>query len=585
MTHLTNDAATFKDDLMDGLVAAYARYVERVPGASGVQRRGGPVPGKVSVIIGGGSGHYPAFAGTVGAGLAAAAVVGDVFTSPSTEQAYRVGRALDGGAGVLFSFGNYAGDVMNFGVAEQRLRADGVDCRTVLVTDDVASGDAKEPELRRGIAGDFVVFKVAGAAAERGDDLDTVERLARLANDRTRTLGVAFAGCTVPGADEPLFTVEPGQMEVGLGIHGEPGVSTTGLVSARELVPLLLDPLLEERPDDADGRVALLVNGLGATKYEELFCLAAGLFPALAEHGLTPVLPEVGELVTSLDMAGCSLTICWLDDELEELWSAPADTPAFRRGSVERLGPSADDPQVPAVEPQASAHADETSSAEPDESARACAGTVRDALRAMRDVVVEGEQELGRIDAVAGDGDHGSGMARGLRAAVAAAEAATEGAGAGPGTVLREAGAALADKAGGTSGVLWGAMLTALGDRFGDETAPDDDTLVAGIRDAADAVQRLGRCRPGDKTMLDALLPFAETLAERLDAGDDRATAWAAGAARAAEAAEATAELTARVGRARPLAERSIGTPDPGAVSMAWCLRAVADQAARGEAT
>src|SRR6185436_18472842 len=133
----------------------------------------------------------------------------------------------------------------------------------------------------RGIAGDFVVFKVAGAAAERGDDLDTVERLALLANDRTRTLGVAFAGCTVPGADEPLFTVEPGQMEVGLGIHGEPGVSTTGLVSARELVPLLLDPLLEERPDDADGRVALLVNGLGATKYEELFCLAAGLFPAL----------------------------------------------------------------------------------------------------------------------------------------------------------------------------------------------------------------------------------------------------------------------------------------------------------------
>jgi dihydroxyacetone kinase len=576
VTHLSNDADTFKDDLMDGLVASYSRYVERVPDASGVQRRGGPVAGKVSLIIGGGSGHYPAFAGTVGAGLAAAAVVGDVFTSPSTEQAYRVGRALDGGAGVLFSFGNYAGDVMNFGVAEQRLRADGIDCRTVLVTDDVASADVGELEKRRGIAGDFVVFKVAGAAAERGDDLDSVERIARHANDRTRTLGVAFAGCTVPGADEPLFTVEPGQMEVGLGIHGEPGVSTTDVVSARDLVPLLLDPLLQEQPDDADGRVAVIVNGLGATKYEELFCLSASLFPALEERGLTPVLPEVGELVTSLDMAGCSLTLCWLDDALEELWSAPADTPAFRRGEISQLGPSGAD-STAKVEPQATEQADEPS-VEPDETALACARTVHSALQAMRDVVVEGEQELGRIDAVAGDGDHGSGMARGLRAAVEAADDSVD-AGRGPGTVLRTAGAALADKAGGTSGVLWGAMLTALGDRIGDETAPDDETLVAGIGDAAEAVQRLGQCEPGDKTMLDALLPFVETLAERLEAGDARQDAWHAAAGKADEAAQATAELAAKVGRARPLAERSIGTPDPGAVSMAWCLKAVAEHA------
>jgi dihydroxyacetone kinase len=507
VTHLTNDAATFKDDLVDGLVAAYSRYVERVPDASGVQRRGGPIPGKVSVIIGGGSGHYPAFAGTVGAGLAAAAVVGDVFTSPSTEQAYRVGRALDGGAGVLFSFGNYAGDVMNFGVAEQRLRADGIDCRTVLVTDDIASGDVKEPELRRGIAGDFVVFKIAGAAAERGDDLDTVERLALHANDRTRTLGVAFAGCTVPGADEPLFTVEPGTMEVGLGIHGEPGVSTRELVSARDLVPILLEPLLEERPDDADGRVAVVVNGLGATKYEELFCLAASLFPALDRSGLTPVLPEVGELVTSLDMAGCSLTLCWLDDELEELWSAPADTPAFRRGQVQSLGQAGNDPHAPRVRRQAAEKADGT--------------------------------------------------------------------GHGPATVLRSAGADLADKAGGTSGVLWGAMLTALGDRIGDQSAPDDDTLVAGLDDAAVAMQRLGRCKPGDKTMLDALLPFLETLRQRLDAGDGLVASWPAAASEAARAAQQTAELQARVGRARPLAARGVGTPDPGAVSMAWCLAAV----------
>ena len=221
------------------------------------------------------------------------------------------------------------------------------------------------------------MFKVAGAAAERGDDLDSVERVARHANDRTRTLGVAFAGCTVPGADEPLFTVEPGQMEVGLGIHGEPGVRTTD-AACRPATwsPLLLDPLLAGRPDDADGRVAVIVNGLGATKYEELFCLSASLFPALEERGLTPVLPEVGELVTSLDMAGCSLTLCWLDDELEELWSAPADTPAFRRGEVVAAGAVRDDATAPAARPQAEEQADEPSRSSPTSRRSRCAGTV-----------------------------------------------------------------------------------------------------------------------------------------------------------------------------------------------------------------
>lgn len=175
MAHVYNDPAEFKNDMVDGFVSAYSRYVERVPNASAVMRRGGPRAGKVSVIIGGGSGHYPAFCGTVGAGLADGAVIGDIFTSPSNEQAYRTGQALDGGAGVLFSFGNYAGDVMNFGAAEERLRADGIDCRTVLVTDDVASAPLDLQAKRRGVVGDFVVFKVAGAAADRGDSLDRVE--------------------------------------------------------------------------------------------------------------------------------------------------------------------------------------------------------------------------------------------------------------------------------------------------------------------------------------------------------------------------------------------------------------------------
>ncbi|WP_345399435.1 dihydroxyacetone kinase family protein, partial [Haloechinothrix salitolerans] len=348
MTRLFNDPARFRDDMVDGFVAAYARYVSRVSGASGVLRASGPVPGKVSVIVGGGSGHYPAFCGLVGPGFADGAVIGDIFTSPSAEQAYLVGKALDGGAGVLFSYGNYNGDVMNFGLAESRLRGEGIDCRTVVVTDDVASADTVE--RRRGIAGDFCVFKAAGAAADRGEAIAEVERIARKANDRTRTLGAAFAGCTFPGKTEPLFTVDPAKMELGLGIHGEPGVATTERLTATELAELLVERLLVERPADADGRAGVILNGLGSTKYEELFVVWKAVSARLAAAGIEVVSPEVGELVTSLDMAGCSLTLHWLDDELAELWDAPADTPAFRRGDVSGMAPR---PVAPSRETQA----------------------------------------------------------------------------------------------------------------------------------------------------------------------------------------------------------------------------------------
>ena len=282
-------------------------------------------------MVGGGSGHYPAFCGVVGTGFADGAVVGNVFTSPSTQEAYSVGRAASNGAGLLFSTGNYAGDVMNFTLAQQRLCDEGIDTRVVFVTDDIASAPVEEINKRRGIAGDFVVFKIAGAAAEAGYDLDGVERVARLANDRTRTLGVAFAGCTLPGADTPLFTVPDGQMGVGLGIHGEPGVAEADLPRAADLARRLVDGVLAEAPGNTT-RVGVILNGLGATKYEELFVVWRTVAPMLRDAGYTLVDPEVGELVTSLDMAGCSLTLVFLDDELETLWRAPADTPAYRKG-------------------------------------------------------------------------------------------------------------------------------------------------------------------------------------------------------------------------------------------------------------
>jgi dihydroxyacetone kinase len=568
---LYDDPATFAEDMLTGFLDVHAGSVVGVPG--GVVRADRPRPGKVGVVVGGGSGHYPAFCGVVGPGFADGAVVGNVFTSPSAAEAASVGRAVDAGAGVLLTTGNYAGDVMNFGLAVDRLRGEGIDARYFAVTDDVASAPPSEIEKRRGIAGDFTVFKAASAAAEEGYDLDGVERVARLANDRTRTLGVAFDGCTMPGATKPLFTVPAGMMGLGLGIHGEPGVAEQPMPTASELAATLVDGLLAEAPHGAGRRVAAILNGLGRTKYEELFIVWASVARRLREAQLEVVEPEVGELVTSLDMAGCSLTLMWLDEELERFWRAPADTPAYRKGSVGLDGGSAERrSDADAVRGPAAGISE---AGLLDEESGSCAARAVTAFAAIAESMAGMEEELGRIDAVAGDGDHGRGMVRGTAAARDAARAAQE-TGAGVGAVAIEAGDAWAAKAGGTSGVLWGAALAAFGRRLGNVGVPTPEAVAAAVADGYDAMVGLGKAQPGDKTMLDALLPFSESLTAAVGKGEDLWPAWDAAARQAGEAAQATASLRPKVGRARPLAERSVGTPDAGAISLAACLQTVA---------
>ena len=573
MTALFDDPATFTEDMLEGFADANAAHVARVPG--GVVRARRTRPGKVAVVVGGGSGHYPAFCGLVGSGFADGAVVGNVFTSPSTADALSVGRHANGGAGVLFITGNYAGDVMNFERAVEELSAEGLPARYLVVTDDVASAPESERAKRRGIAGDFTVFKVASAAAEAGYQLHDVVRAATAANDATRTLGVAFGGCTMPGAPGPLFAVEAGRMGVGLGIHGEPGIADADLPTAAELAELLVKRLLAEVPSSAGDKVAVILNGLGRTKYEELFVAWRTVSRLLRDSGLTVVEPEVGELVTSLDMAGCSLTITWLDEELERLWCAPADTPAYRKGALVR---EANGTALPRPEIGTTRLGSATAATVPpaDEPSRACAAVAVVGLRQMAGAVANAAARLGEIDAVAGDGDHGRGMVRGTNAALAAAGEAAE-AGAGLGTVLSAAGAAWAAEAGGTSGALWGAALRAAGAHLGDHGQPSSSDVVATVGTAYAAISRLGSARRGDKTMLDALGPFGESLAEAVSRGDPLADSWARAANTATEGAAATAQLRPKVGRARPLAERSVGTPDAGAVSMALCLKAVGD--------
>ena len=559
---LYNDPKAFRDEMIKGYVKAYPQYVTEVPG--GVVRSTKLPEGKIVVMNGGGSGHFPAFCGIVGDGFMDATVVGNIFTSPSTDDVYHVAKAIDNGTGIYIIGGNYAGDKMNFNLARDRLKAEGIDCRSFYITDDIASAKPEEKEKRRGNVGTFTVFKTAGAAAAEGVSFDELERITAKANARTRTMSVGLKGCTLPGEKEPLFHVPQGKMEVGQGIHGEPGVYEADVVSASEIAKLLCDRVLAEAPADDSKRIAVILDGLGSTKYEELFVVWNTVEQILTDRGYTLVEPQVGEFVTSLDMEGIALSIEYLDDELEKYWKAPADTPAFRKGNS----------TIAAHERRTyTEQADVTKKYEGATDASRKAGAyIKDALGRMKAMLAEKEEGLAKIDSVAGDGDHGRGMVKGSTFAYEAAEAAYDN-GAGAEDVLKEAGRAWAAKAGGTSGVLWGEALAKAGETLnGVYTA---DRAADAVQAAADRMTELGGAHVGDKTMLDTLVPFAAALRREADKGLSLKEAWRNAAADAEKAADETKNLLPKVGRARPQAERSLGTPDAGAVSMAMCIRTV----------
>lgn len=570
MSFISNDPARFSEEATAGFVAAHADLVRAVPG--GVARRTATPQGQVAVVIGGGSGHYPAFAGLVGPGLASGAAVGNVFASPSGQQVYNVAKAVENGGGVLLTCGNYAGDVLNFNQARDRLKAEGIAAETFFATDDISSAKPDEAEKRRGIAAALAVYKIASAAAEAGRSLDEVVALARRVNDNSRTLGVAFSGCTLPGASEPLFTVPAGRMGVGVGIHGEPGIDETDRLSSADLAAMLWDAVTAEKPAGAGDRALIFVNGLGSVKNEELFILFNDIRALAERDGVQAAGVEVGELVTSFEMAGTSLSLVWVDDEMEEFWSKPAYTPGYRKGSI-----AAQPDESEVLEDVDEAEAIQVGEAS--EESRALARQIAGLLEAVHNTVSEHADELGKLDAIAGDGDHGIGMERGARAAMEAARDLLDRE---PGaqTLLVEAGAAWGAKAGGTSGVIWGVLLDSIGRGLGDDRGLDAGALAAGVREAAEAVHRIGGAKPGDKTLVDALVPFAEKLQESVEGGASLADAWQQAAAEATSAAEATADLLPKLGRARPHAEKSRGTADPGAISFALIVTAVGEQLA-----
>lgn len=325
MKKILNDPFSYADETLRGLARAYPQYYRLAPDASRVVARAdGPIRGKVGIVSGGGSGHLPVFTGYVGPGFLDACACGDVFASPSAEEMATAMRAANGGAGVLRLYGNYGGDVMNFDMAGDFVEMDGIDSTTVLLADDVASAPLAEREKRRGVAGMVLTFKIAGAAADAGLDLDGVTAAAQKAADGCRSMGVALSPCTVPQAGKPTFTIGQDEMEVGMGIHGEPGVRRGKLRPANDIADAMLDPILADLSLPRGERVTVLVNSLGATPVEELFILYNRIADRLEDAGIDIAHPLVGRYATSMEMAGASVTVLPLDGELERYLTAPA---------------------------------------------------------------------------------------------------------------------------------------------------------------------------------------------------------------------------------------------------------------------
>jgi dihydroxyacetone kinase len=322
---LINDPFDAVDETLEGFAAAHADLVTLA--APRVIARRVPAGPKVGLVIGGGSGHEPAFAGYVGKGIADSAACGNVFASPPPEVILAAIHAASSGRGVLMGYGNYAGDVLNFGLAAEFAAAEGIEVREIRVSDDVASAPLAEREKRRGIAGDIIVFKCAGAAAERGDSLTEVERIAVKANLATLSMGVALAACEVPGTGRATFELGENEISIGMGVHGEPGISRGPLETADAIAGTLVRAIVGELGDAAGREVALLINGLGATATMDQYILYRAARRDLETAGFRVARSFVGEYITSLEMAGASVTVTLLDDELTALLDAPARTP------------------------------------------------------------------------------------------------------------------------------------------------------------------------------------------------------------------------------------------------------------------
>ncbi|MNW44818.1 PTS-dependent dihydroxyacetone kinase, dihydroxyacetone-binding subunit DhaK [compost metagenome] len=531
---------------------------------------------KVTLISGGGSGHEPAHAGFIGKGMLDVAVCGDVFASPSQIQVYQAIRSSVSDKGTLLIIKNYSGDMMNFKNAAHLAGEDDIEVDYVKVDDDIAVEDSLYTVGRRGVAGTIFVHKVAGAAAEAGMSLSQVKEAAQKTIDHTKSIGFAFTSCTVPTKGTPTFSLEENEMEYGVGIHGEPGIRREHVVSADELAQRMVTSLLEQLNihSESGQEVAVLINGFGATPLQELYLLNNSVIRELVSRNHTVYKVFVGNFMTSIDMAGASISIMKLDDQLKQLLNAECDTSALVvHGPFDQVNYT--EVVVSQEENKSVSYTCETSEND--------ATIVNDKfslaniiylMDKMSEIVIKNEVPFCELDSQAGDGDFGMSIAKGFKQLKAEWNELVTNHANDIGSFLDACSLIIMEYCGGASGPIWGSGFRAAGKYARDkkelsinEMAEMMAAVVKGIQDTGERAFGRGAV-VGDKTLIDALAPYAESWADSSRQGEDLKTASSKAAEAAVQGAKETEKIVARMGRAGTVGERSIGYPDAGAYAI-----------------
>ena len=542
-------------------------------------------PDKVALISGGGSGHEPAHAGFVGTGMLDAAVCGDVFASPSQIQIYKAITRMNSTKGVLLIIKNYSGDIMNFKNAAYLASEDGIPVDYVIVDDDIAVQDSLYTVGRRGVAGTVFVHKIAGAAAERGMALAEVKRVANKAAENVKSIGFALTSCTVPAKGTPTFALNETEMEYGVGIHGDPGIRREPVQNADTLAKRMVDAICAELDIKASNdlsRVAVMVNGFGATPLMELYLLNGAVARELHARGVTIVRPFVGNYMTSLDMAGASISILKLDDELEMLLNEPAETLGMTITGVQEC--------ISYIEQTQAAVFGQTVLTDTGpyvcDTISGTQFTLKNAafvLETMSKSIIEHEVPFCELDSHAGDGDFGMSVAKGFRQMQKKwshiLQISDD-----IGTLLNECAMIIMEYCGGASGPIWGSAFRAAGRCVMGKKTLTIPEFAEMMQQAVKGIQKTGErsfgrgAVVGDKTLIDALIPCADAWTDYAEQdGADFHEAFKRGAAAAVMGAERTKDIVARMGRAGTVGERSLGYPDAGAYALGVIFTEISD--------
>jgi len=526
---------------------------------------------KVSIISGGGSGHEPAHAGYVGKGMLDAAVCGDVFASPSQIQIYQAIKETASDKGTLLVIKNYSGDMMNFKNAAYLAEEDGIQVDYVKVDDDIAVQDSLYTVGRRGVAGTVLVHKIAGAAAERGYDLPKVKEAAENAIANVKSIGFGLTSCTVPAKGTPTFEIAEDEMEFGVGIHGEPGIRREKIISADELAERTVTSLLKEVGiEDGNGEVAVLINGFGSTPLQELYLLNHSVIRELSRRNVTIARTFVGNYMTAIDMAGASISIMKLDEHLKSLLSKECDTPALKiKGEVPAV---TYDEIIGTVEaPKVSYEVQTNKEYSVVTENRLTLNNIIFMVDQMSECIIRNEVPFCELDSHAGDGDFGMSVAKGFKQLKAEWHEILENKSNDIGSFLEACSIVIMEHCGGASGPIWGSAFRAAGKNTRSKTELTLTEFAEMVQASVKGIQATGErsfgrgAVVGDKTLIDALVPYADTLMSSATEDESFKHALVKAAEAAVEGAKSTEQIVARMGRAGTVGERSLGYPDAGA--------------------